>query len=114
NDAVLVDVARNDLITTRDENIAATTEFLNSGVTSLAINSQKAQILDADTFVVTSIVTARMTQGRTQSEATLRLTDVGQRQPDGRWLIVNEHASAMPQPLAQPLPISSVIPASSR
>lgn len=112
DDAVLIDPASNAIVTTREGNIAATNAFMSAGVTSFAMNSQRAQILDDDTFIVTTIVTARMAPGGAgPQEATFRFTDVVQKQADGAWRIVHEHASAAPEPLAEPLPVVTVIPA---
>lgn len=108
--AVLVDMSSNDLITTKEANLAATSEFLKAGVSKLLVNSQTAQVLDADTAVVTSIMTGEMSGGGTPSQMTFRVTDVLEKQADGKWLIVNEHASQAPQPVTEPLPVIGTIP----
>ena len=54
------------------------------------------QRLDADHFIASGTATLTSTDGPTKS-ATMRFTDVYERQADGRWLIVNEHVSMKPE-----------------
>ena len=55
------------------------------------------QILDAATFIVTS-VTEDLSTTNPKSNALVRCTDVYHRDEQGKWPIVNEHCSAMPKP----------------
>ena len=65
----------------------------------LSVADRKIQLLDADTFIVSGTGKFTSTSGAMKSAA-LRFTDVYEKQPDGRWLIVNEHASLVPQAAA--------------
>ena len=47
DDAVLVDIAAPGLITTKEANLAATTEFVSSDITKAVVNERKVQVLDA-------------------------------------------------------------------
>jgi ketosteroid isomerase-like protein len=68
----------------------------------LNVTERKIQPLDADTFIVSGTGQFTSTEGAMKA-ATLRFTDVYQKQADGRWLIVNEHASIAPTaPAAAP------------
>jgi len=68
----------------------------------LNVTDRKIQPLDADTFVVSGTGEFTSTDGEMKA-ATLRFTNVYQKQADGRWLIVNEHASLAPAaPAAAP------------
>jgi uncharacterized protein (TIGR02246 family) len=110
DDAVLVDIAAPGLITTKEANLAATTDFVSGDITKAVVNERKVQILDADTFVVTEIVTVDMKPGGKAQQATVRVTDVVQKKADGSWTIVNEHVSAMPQMPKTPLPVVATFP----
>jgi ketosteroid isomerase-like protein len=61
----------------------------------LNVSDRKIQLLDADTFIVSGSGDFTSTDGAMKS-ATLRFTDVYEKQADGKWLIVNEHASMAP------------------
>lgn len=67
----------------------------------ISVPDRKIQRVDADTFIVSGTGTMTSTAGKLKS-ATLRFTDVYQKQPDGKWLIVNEHASMAPAAAAAP------------
>lgn len=62
----------------------------------VSVPDRKIQLLDSDTFIVSGTATFTSTGGAMKS-VVLRITDVYQKQPDGRWLIVNEHVSMAPQ-----------------
>src|SRR6185503_840718 len=112
DDAVLVDPGLPDLITTKEANMAATKDFVGSGITKAMVNVRKVQILDADTYVVTEIATVEMKPvgAAKPQQMTVRVTDVVQKKADGSWAIVNEHVSAMPQPPKMPLPVVATFP----
>lgn len=56
---------------------------------------RKIQVLDADTFVASG--TTEMSSATVPANVfKLRFTDVYEKQADGKWLIVNEHVSAVP------------------
>jgi hypothetical protein len=61
------------------------------------IVSKHIQILDAETFIVTS-VTEDSSTTMPSSNGLVRCTDVYRRDEQGKWPIVNEHCSAMPKP----------------
>jgi ketosteroid isomerase-like protein len=63
----------------------------------IEVPDRKIQTLDADHFIVSG--TGNMTSpSGPMKTAAMRFTDVYSRQPDGKWLIVNEHVSMKPEP----------------
>jgi uncharacterized protein (TIGR02246 family) len=61
----------------------------------ISVPDRKIQLLDDDTFVVSGTGNLTSTAGEMKA-ATMRFTDVYEKQADGRWLIVNEHVSFAP------------------
>jgi len=61
----------------------------------LAITQSKTQILDPDTFVFSSVGNLTSTAGSVKA-LSIRCTDVYRKQADDKFLIVNEHCSAVP------------------
>jgi hypothetical protein len=61
------------------------------------VPDRKIQALDADHFVVSGTGNMTSATGPLKAAA-MRFTDVYSRQPDGKWLIVNEHVSMKPEP----------------
>ncbi len=59
------------------------------------VADRKIQILDASTFTVSGIAQFTSKAGPVK-EMPMRFTDVYERQPDGKFLIVNEHVSQVP------------------
>jgi uncharacterized protein (TIGR02246 family) len=63
-------------------------------LSGLKVADKHVQVLDADTLVASGIATfAKSEQGE---PVTFRYTDVYEKQPDGKWMIVHEHLSAPP------------------
>jgi len=56
---------------------------------------RKIQVLDDDNFIVSGTGQLTSSTGKVK-QASMRFTDVYHRQPDGKWLIVNEHVSMKP------------------
>ena len=54
------------------------------------------QLLDQDTIVASGVMSFTAATGPARQMLTARYSDVYQRQPDGRWLIVHEHMSTPP------------------
>ncbi len=74
---------------------------LQEGFASLKLDKsndmeRKIQVLDADTFVASG-TTQMSSTTEPKNDFKLRWTDVYQKQADGKWLIVNEHVSAVPK-----------------
>lgn len=67
----------------------------------VSVPDRKIQLLDANTFIVSGTGNFTSTDGAVKSAA-VRFTDVYRKQADGRWLIVNEHASLAPATPAAP------------
>jgi ketosteroid isomerase-like protein len=61
----------------------------------VAVAQSKTQILDGDNFVFSSVSNLTSAAGSVKA-LSLRCTDVYHRQGDGKFLIVNEHCSAVP------------------
>jgi uncharacterized protein (TIGR02246 family) len=70
-------------------------------------NMVEVQILDADTFVESGIITYDFKRDGKPIWRAERYTHVWQKQADGGWKIVTEHMSAMPKPLKGRLPALS-------
>jgi len=68
--------------------------FTAMKLTEKAIAAKTVQVLDDDTIVASGIATLK--SGPTGEPVTFRYTDVYEKQPDGKWLIVHEHLSAPP------------------
>lgn len=60
-----------------------------------AVTQSKTQILDGDDFIFSSVANLTSTAGSVKA-LSLRCTDVFRKQADGKFLIVNEHCSAVP------------------
>ena len=65
--------------------------FTAMKLTEKSVSSKNVQVLDADTIVASGIATFKGTTGT--DPVTFRYTDVYEKQPDGKWLIVHEHLS---------------------
>jgi uncharacterized protein (TIGR02246 family) len=105
DNAVLVDMQAPDLITTKQANLAATKGLTDGNPIHAAVNVRQVQILDADTFVVTEIVTVDLKPAAKVQSAVFRVTDVIEKKADGTWTIVNEHVSMMPTMPKTKLPV---------
>jgi hypothetical protein len=68
--------------------------FTAMKLTEKAIAAKNVQVLDADTIVASGVATFK--SGAAGDPVTFRYSDVYQKQPDGKWLIVHEHLSAPP------------------
>jgi ketosteroid isomerase-like protein len=68
--------------------------FTAMKLTEKSIAAKNVQVLDGDTIIASGIGTFK---GAAQAEPiSFRYTDVYEKQPDGKWLIVHEHLSAPP------------------
>lgn len=61
----------------------------------VAVTQSKTQILDGDAFIFSSVANLTGTAGSVKAMS-VRCTDVYRKQPDGKFLIVNEHCSSVP------------------
>ena len=61
----------------------------------IKVSQSKTQILDGEDFIFSSTSNLTSTTG-TVKAMTIRCTDVFRKQEDGKFLIVNEHCSAVP------------------
>lgn len=105
DNAVALDPMSPDVITTKEANTASTNGFLSGNVTKLTLNERHVQILDADTFIATQLVTIDMMPGKKAEQSMMRITDVVEKDGAGAWKIVNEHLSAMPAAPKAKLPV---------
>lgn len=98
--AVVVDGANN--VPTNDRAMITkwSADFAAMKPSDLVTNPRMVQILDADTIVSSGIAAFLADVGGRRQRVSIRYTHVFQRQPDGRWLIINEHNSIPPQPVA--------------
>jgi ketosteroid isomerase-like protein len=60
-----------------------------------AITQSKTQILDGEDFIFSTVANLTSTAGKVKA-LSIRCTDVFRKQADGKFLIVNEHCSAVP------------------
>lgn len=97
--AVVVSSSNNTVLKTTEANLADTTELVKLGA-KVDTNERNVQVLDADTIVTTGVVTLDFKKNGHPTWLAMRVTDVWEKQADGAWLVANEHASAMPKPLA--------------
>lgn len=82
---------------------AAVAEWFKTEPT-ITPNASEVQILDADTFVESGIITMDFKRNGKPTWRAERYTHVWQKQADGSWKIVTEHASALPKALKERLP----------
>ncbi len=68
--------------------------FTAMKLTEKTIAAKNVQVLDDDTIVSSGIATLK--SGVAGEPVTFRYTNVYQKQPDSKWLIVHEHLSAPP------------------
>ena len=68
--------------------------FTAMKLTEKSIANKNVQVLDDDTIVASGI--AMLKSGAAGEPVTFRYSNVYQKQPDGKWLIVHEHLSAPP------------------
>jgi ketosteroid isomerase-like protein len=61
----------------------------------LTVPDRKIQLIDADSFIVSGTAYFTSKSGPVKAMP-MRFTDVYRKQADGRFLIVNEHVSALP------------------
>jgi ketosteroid isomerase-like protein len=59
------------------------------------VTQSKTQILDGEDFIFSSVANLTSTAGSVKA-LSIRCTDVFRKQADGKFLIVNEHCSAVP------------------
>jgi len=102
--AVLVDPMQNAVVRNDPANaVAGTTEWLKMEP-AYTVNSVETQILDADTFVASGVITMDFKRNGRPTWVVQRFTDVWQKQADGQWQIVTSHVSNAPRPVAARLP----------
>lgn len=100
-------VLSNDLITS-PEAAKADTEATMKLAPKATLNARKIQILDADTFVDTGVMTWDVTRNGKPAWFVVRYTDVFQKQADGSWKVAHEHLSPAPQPVkVRPAPLTA-------
>ena len=101
-DAVVFSISA--LNPTRDRNIITreTAGFMAMKPGDFTVAERNTQQLDDDTIVSSGIVSFLGDVGTARQVHRARFTQVLQKQPDGRWLIVHEHMSL--PPAGSPLP----------
>lgn len=103
---VAFSLLNNDLMTTEASNKADAEAFLKLQP-KMTLNARKIQVLDADTFIDSSVVTVDVVKNGKPTWFVARITDVYQKQADGGWKIVNEHSSTAPTPVkTRPAPLT--------
>jgi hypothetical protein len=106
-DAVAFSLLTNDLITTAEAN-KADTEAVLKLEPKATLNARKVQVLDADTFVDSGVMTLDVKKAGKATWLVARYTDVYQKQADGSWKIVTEHMSPAPQVVkTRPTPLAA-------
>ncbi|HVR91851.1 MAG TPA: DUF4440 domain-containing protein [Novosphingobium sp.] len=69
--------------------------FASMKLDHIDVTDRKVQILDGEDFIESGTATFTSKDGPMKT-ATMRFTDVYRKQADGKFLIVNEHVSAVP------------------
>ncbi|MEU6913984.1 SgcJ/EcaC family oxidoreductase [Streptomyces olindensis] len=97
-DAVLLPTVSNNVRTDRAEIVDYFEHFLQNKPSGTKIESV-VNILDRDTVIDTGVYEFALTDHKTGAKSTVkaRYTYAYEKQPDGRWLIVNHHSSKMPE-----------------
>ncbi len=98
--ATVIDAANNAPSSDRATITKWNADFAAMKPSDLVTNPRMVQVLDADTIVSSGIAAFLADVGGNRRRVSVRYTHVFQRQPDGRWLIVAEHNSIPPQPVA--------------
>ncbi|MEV5436655.1 SgcJ/EcaC family oxidoreductase [Streptomyces sp. NPDC052682] len=98
SDGVLLPTVSNQVRTDRAEIVDYFEHFLKNKPFGTKIESH-VNILDADNAIDTGTYEFALTDPKTRVKSTVkaRYTYVYEKQPDGRWLIVNHHSSKMPE-----------------
>lgn len=98
--ATVIDAANN--LPTSDRNTITkwTADFAAMKPSDLVTEPHRVQVLDADTIVSSGIAAFLADVAGHRQRVSVRYTHVFERQSDGRWLIVAEHNSIPPQPVA--------------
>lgn len=105
SDAVAFSVLTNEPITTPEAN-KADTEAVLKLQPKATLNARKIQVLDADTFLDSGLMTWDVTRNGKPTWFVVRYTDVFQKQADGSWKVAHEHLSLTPQPVkTRPAPL---------
>lgn len=97
--AIILSTSTNDVIKTGAGVLADVTEIAKMQPTVVP-NAGEVQVLDADTIVTTSVLTFDFKKNGRATWQVFRVTQVLQKQADGKWLIVNEHFAPAPKPVA--------------
>jgi ketosteroid isomerase-like protein len=92
--AVMFDVAAVQPSTDRATQNKWTDAFTAMKLSELSIADKHVQVLDADTIVASGIATLK--SGAQGEPISFRYSDVYEKQPDGKWMIVHEHLSVPP------------------
>jgi len=98
-DAIILSTSTNDVIKTGAGVLADVTEISKLKATIIP-NASELQVLDADTIVTTSVLTFDFKKNNRATWQVFRVTQVVQKQADGKWLIVNEHFAPAPKAVA--------------
>jgi len=98
--AVVIDAANNAPSTDRATITKWNADFAAMKPSDLVTNPRIVQSFDDHTIVSSGIAAFLADVGGRRQRVSVRYTHVFERQPDGRWLIVAEHNSIPPQPVA--------------
>ncbi|MEU9625355.1 SgcJ/EcaC family oxidoreductase [Streptomyces luteogriseus] len=97
-DAVLLPTVSNQVRTDRAQIVDYFEHFLRNKPVGTKVESV-VNVLDRDTVIDTGVYEFSLTDHGTGEKSTVkaRYTYAYEKQPNGRWLIVNHHSSKMPQ-----------------
>jgi uncharacterized protein (TIGR02246 family) len=98
--AVVIDAANNMPTTDRATITKWTADFAAMKPSDLTTDPRIVQSFDDHTIISSGIAAFLADVGGRRQRVSVRYTHVFERQPDGRWLIVAEHNSIPPQPVA--------------
>ena len=101
--AVVIDAANNLPTADRATITKWTADFAAMKPSDLTTDPRMVQVVGSDTIISSGIAAFLADIGGRRQRVSVRYTHVFARQPDGRWLIVAEHNSIPPQPVAMGL-----------
>lgn len=98
--AIVLDAGHNAPSNDRSMITKWTADFALMKPSDLTTSPHMVQVLNGETIISSGIAAFLADVGGRRQRVSVRYTHVFERQRDGRWLIVNEHNSLSPEPVA--------------
>ena len=100
--AVMIDASMPDPSADRKVATDSARAFVSMKPADYHVIGRHIQLLGPDVFVSSGIESFTVAAGSARPIVSARFNDVFQRQPDGKWKIVNEHVSMPPAAMTKP------------